>query len=233
MHIWGIFSAVAAVNPDQVREMAGNTEGRIMIVKALAMIVGFMVYAVMNIRKYKVGNVDNHIREALAKKHGSRTVENDRYVRVCADFVQAREKCNKQNPREISYKEALNITWAELRQIDAEIRSGKRRGNARRNPQSGGGNGAHHHQQQAMDMEQQNRFMQESSDFAMEESRRAMEESRRAMEESLKSVTPFDFGGYVQGDGFNPSDTVAADAQRHEMNDMNNHMNDMGGMGMF
>lgn len=232
MHIWGIFSAVAAVNPDQVREMAGNTEGRIMIVKALAMIVGFMVYAIMNIKKYKVGNVDNHIRETLAKKHGSRIVENDRLVRVYADFVQAREKCNKQNPREISYKEALNIAWAEARQMAAEARRGKRRGNARRNPQSGGGNGAHH-QQQAMDMEQQNRFMQESSDFTMEESRRAMEESRWAMEESLKSVTPFDFGGYVQGDGFNPSDTMAADAQRQEMNDMNNHMNDMGGMGMF
>ena len=232
MHIWGIFSAVAAVSPDQVREMAENTEGRIMIVKALAMIVGFMVYAVMNIKKYKVGNVDNHIREALAKKHGSRIVENDRLVRVYADFVQARESCNKQNPREISYKEALNIAWAEARQMAAEARSGKRRGNARRNPHSGGGNGAHH-QQQAMDMEQQNRFMQESSDFTMEESRRAMEESRWAMEESLKSVTPFDFGGYVQGDGFNPSDTMAADAQRQEMNDMNNHMNDMGGMGMF
>ncbi len=44
-----------------------------------------------------------------------------------------------------------------------------------------------------------------------------------AMEEARKAVTPFDHGGYVQGDGFNPSDTMAADAQRQaeqQMNDM-------------
>jgi len=45
--------------------------------------------------------------------------------------------------------------------------------------------------------------------------------SKWAMDESLKAVTPFDHGGYVQGPGFNPSDTMA-----HEMNqDMNNSMN--------
>ena len=49
------------------------------------------------------------------------------------------------------------------------------------------------------------------------------EMNRHAMEESIKSVTPFDHGGYVQGPGFNPSDTAA-----QQMNDMNN-MN----MGMF
>ena len=59
-----------------------------------------------------------------------------------------------------------------------------------------------------------------------------------AMEESRKAVTPFDHGGYVQGDGFNPSDTMAADAQRQMTNDMNNmnnlnDMGNMGGMGMF
>ena len=45
-----------------------------------------------------------------------------------------------------------------------------------------------------------------------------------AMEEARKSVTPFDHGGYVQGDGFNPSDTMAADAQRQmdNLNQMNN-----------
>ena len=47
--------------------------------------------------------------------------------------------------------------------------------------------------------------------------------NRQAMEEGWKSVTPFDHGGYVQGPGFNPSDTAA-----QQMNDMNN-MN----MGMF
>lgn len=49
-----------------------------------------------------------------------------------------------------------------------------------------------------------------------------------AMEEARKSVTPFDHGGYVQGDGFNPSDTMAADAQR-QMDNMNN----MNNMNMF
>lgn len=47
-----------------------------------------------------------------------------------------------------------------------------------------------------------------------------------AAEEARKAVTPFDHGGYMQGDGFNPSDTMAADAQREQMNNMNN-------MGMF
>ena len=56
-------------------------------------------------------------------------------------------------------------------------------------------------------------FMQQSMDFAMNE--------------AMKAVTPFDMGGYVQGPGFNPSDTMAHNA----MNDMNN-MNNMGG-GMF
>jgi hypothetical protein len=33
------------------------------------------------------------------------------------------------------------------------------------------------------------------------------------MNESMKAVTPFDHGGYVQGQGFNLSDTM-----QHEMN---------------
>ena len=49
-----------------------------------------------------------------------------------------------------------------------------------------------------------------------------------AAEEARKAVTPFDHGGYMQGDGFNPSDTMAADAQR-QMDNMNN----MNNMGMF
>lgn len=55
-----------------------------------------------------------------------------------------------------------------------------------------------------------------------------------SMEESRKAVTPFDHGGYMRGEGFNPSDTMAAEANR-QMDSMN-HMNDfnnMGGMGMF
>jgi hypothetical protein len=60
------------------------------------------------------------------------------------------------------------------------------------------------------------------------------------MEEATKSVTPFDEGGYVQGYGFNPSDTMAEDAHRmtqeqqmlqQQMNDMNNFNNFGNGMG--
>jgi len=43
-----------------------------------------------------------------------------------------------------------------------------------------------------------------------------------AMDEGLKSVTPFDHGGYVQGPGFNPSDTMA-----YESMQMHNHMDHM------
>ncbi len=63
-----------------------------------------------------------------------------------------------------------------------------------------------------------NRQMQQQMNDEM--NRQMMEQ---AMEEGRKSVTPFDHGGYVQGAGFNPSDTAA-----QQMNDMNN-MN----MGMF
>lgn len=41
---------------------------------------------------------------------------------------------------------------------------------------------------------------------------------REFMEFSIKSVTPFDHGGFVQGEGFNPSDTMAS-----EMFNMNNN----------
>ena len=58
-----------------------------------------------------------------------------------------------------------------------------------------------------------------NSDMQEEINRQNME---LAMEESRKAVTPFDMGGYVQGDGFNPSDTMVADAQREQMNQMNN-----------
>jgi|GEM_PF-2453344 len=64
-------------------------------------------------------------------------------------------------------------------------------------------------------------------DFLQEEIER--QQNEWAMEEARKSVTPFDIGGYVQGDGFNPSDTMAADAQREQMD----QMNDMNNMGMF
>lgn len=66
-----------------------------------------------------------------------------------------------------------------------------------------------------------------------EEMQRQLDEMQRqqnewAAEEARKAVTPFDHGGYMQGDGFNPSDTMAADAQR-QMDNMNN----MNNMGMF
>lgn len=76
-------------------------------------------------------------------------------------------------------------------------------------------------------------------DFSTGDDEMLRRQNEWAMEEARKAATPFDHGGYVQGDGFNPSDTMAADAQRQQqaeqmnhMNDMNN-MNNMGGMGMF
>lgn len=52
---------------------------------------------------------------------------------------------------------------------------------------------------------------------------------QQSMEEALKAVTPADYGGYVQGDGLNPSDTMAAETQR-QMNEMQQQMNNMGMM---
>ena len=69
------------------------------------------------------------------------------------------------------------------------------------------------------DATQDDNFMQD------EMNRQFMEQS---LNESLKAVTPADHGGYVQGDGFNPSDTMAADADRQAQS-----MNDMNNMGMF
>lgn len=40
---------------------------------------------------------------------------------------------------------------------------------------------------------------------------------QHAMDESIKSATPFDFGGYVQGAGLNPSDTAAHDNTMNNM----------------
>ena len=69
-----------------------------------------------------------------------------------------------------------------------------------------------------------NNNMQAHEDFVRQMNQQQFDEmNRHAMEESMKAVTPFDHGGYVQGPGFNPSDTAA-----QQMNDMNN-MN----MGMF
>lgn len=62
--------------------------------------------------------------------------------------------------------------------------------------------------------------------FMMDEMNR--QQMEWAMEECRKAGTPFDQGGYMQGYGFNPSDTMAADMQ-HQMDSMNN-MNNMGGM---
>lgn len=42
-------------------------------------------------------------------------------------------------------------------------------------------------------------------------------------QEALKAVTPFDHGGYVQGPGFNPSDTMAHDQMNQQMNSMNDN----------
>lgn len=81
-------------------------------------------------------------------------------------------------------------------------------------------------------MMQQN-LSSEETQRQMEEIQRQMEEMQRQQsewtaEEARRATTPFDHGGYVQGDGFNPSDTMAADAQR-QMDNMNN----MNNMGMF
>ena len=52
-------------------------------------------------------------------------------------------------------------------------------------------------------------------------------------QEAMKAGTPFDMGGYMHGEGFNPSDTMAADAMhQNDFNNMND-MNNMGGMDMF
>ena len=51
-----------------------------------------------------------------------------------------------------------------------------------------------------------------------------------SMEEAMKMVTPFDHGGYLMGPGFNPSDTMAFNAQQemtNQMNIMNDMMNQM------
>lgn len=39
-----------------------------------------------------------------------------------------------------------------------------------------------------------------------------------SMDEAMKSVTPFDHGGYVQGPGFNPSDSMSHDFHMNNMN---------------
>ena len=46
-----------------------------------------------------------------------------------------------------------------------------------------------------------------------------------AMDEGFKIVTPFDHGGYVMGNGFNPSDTMAFEASQ-QMDHSFNHAND-------
>lgn len=40
---------------------------------------------------------------------------------------------------------------------------------------------------------------------------------QHTMNEGIKAVTPFDLGGYVQGPGFNPSDTMAHDNMMNHM----------------
>lgn len=61
-----------------------------------------------------------------------------------------------------------------------------------------------------------------SGDFNHMQQEIDRQHSEWAMEECRKTGTPFDMGGYMQGDGFNPSDTAAADAMRDQMNQMNN-----------
>lgn len=63
-------------------------------------------------------------------------------------------------------------------------------------------------------------WVQQFNDWALAENQRALE---LGMHESLKGVTPFDHGGYVQGPGFNPSDTLAHDMQQHQMHQQMNH----------
>lgn len=55
------------------------------------------------------------------------------------------------------------------------------------------------------------------------------ENQRQVIDESWKSVTPFDYGGYIQGIGFNPSDTMAFEAME-QMNDMMQQMDMMNQM---
>lgn len=117
-----------------------------------------------------------------------------------------------------------------LSQYDNARRTQQRRGTGRGNYPRGNyqrvkvdnnynyyNNSANGEFQQQMNDEMNRQTQQQMND---EFNRQAMEQT---MNEGWKSVTPFDHGGYVQGAGFNPSDTAA-----QQMNDMNN-MN----MGMF
>jgi len=85
---------------------------------------------------------------------------------------------------------------------------------------------------QNQDMQDQQRLLEEQQrlvDENMQNQQRLLEEQQRlfdqwTMEEANKSVTPFDHGGYVQGYGFNPSDTAAQDMHQQQMQDFNNFL---------
>lgn len=65
------------------------------------------------------------------------------------------------------------------------------------------------------------RFIENNNQQIQEEMIRQFNEW--AMNEAIKSVTPFDMGGYVQGAGFNPSDTMQQEAIE-QMNQMQQQM---------
>jgi hypothetical protein len=77
-----------------------------------------------------------------------------------------------------------------------------------------------------MDQMNQWQFQQQVEEF-----------NRFSMEEGMRSVTPFDHGGYVMGNGFNPSDTVAFEHQNsqvdHSFNTMNDNFNTMNDTSSF
>jgi len=114
--------------------------------------------------------------------------------------------------------------------------------------------------QQQMQMNMQNQMNQQMQHQLQSQMDLQMQQQiNKAFNDfSMKSVTPFDHGGFVQGQGFNPSDTMAAEmnnmnretnnqmtnsmnnnmhdnfnnSMNDNMNDnMNNDMNNMGGMG--
>jgi len=79
-------------------------------------------------------------------------------------------------------------------------------------------------------MQDQQRFMNQ---MTMDDQQGIMNETmmqdhQRIMDEGMKGITPIDHGGYLQGPGFNPSDTMAHDVTMNQMNDMSN-MNGMNG----
>jgi hypothetical protein len=86
--------------------------------------------------------------------------------------------------------------------------------------------GAYQRQAQQAMFDRYNRWaMHENNLFQQQQAQQAIHEqfNQWAMHEATKSVTPVDCGGYVQGYGFNPSDTMLRDMDTHQHHQMDSH----------